>query len=102
MGGIGKNMKKKAEAFGMKVGSARVVVSVKRVLIETEVAYHNRRKLSSEDADGAEYLSFDDLLAKSDVLSLNLPLNVSASRRLASCGTLGDVVRSLRDESTDV
>jgi glyoxylate reductase len=59
MGGIGRNLKKKAEVFGM------------------TVIYHNRNKLSEELADGAEYVSFDDLLARSDVLSLNLPLNVS-------------------------
>lgn len=59
MGGIGKNMKKKAEAFGMKT------------------IYYNRNKLSEEAAGGAEYVSFDELLARSDVLSLNLPLNVS-------------------------
>jgi glyoxylate reductase len=59
MGGIGRNMKKKAEAFGMKI------------------IYHNRNRLSEEQADGAEYVGFDDLLSRSDVLSLNLPLNVS-------------------------
>lgn len=58
MGGIGRNLKKKAEAFGMKV------------------IYHNRRKLSDELSGGAEYVTFDELLAKSDVISLNLPLNV--------------------------
>ncbi|KAL1964705.1 hypothetical protein VTN77DRAFT_6731 [Rasamsonia byssochlamydoides] len=57
MGGIGRNLKKKAEAFGMRV------------------IYHNRRKLSDELAGGAEYVSFDELLARSDVISLNLPLN---------------------------
>ncbi|EAS36255.3 glyoxylate reductase [Coccidioides immitis RS] len=57
MGGIGRNLKKKAEAFGMKI------------------IYHNRRKLSEELSDGGEYVSFDELLAQSDVLSLNLPLN---------------------------
>lgn len=61
MGGIGRNLKRKAEAFGMKV------------------IYHNRRKLSEELADGAQYVSFDELLATSDVISLNLPLNVSIS-----------------------
>jgi glyoxylate reductase len=61
MGGIGRNLKKKAEVFGM------------------TVIYHNRNRLSEEMADGAEYVSFDDLLAKSDVLSLNLPLNVRSS-----------------------
>ncbi|KAI5290556.1 hypothetical protein KEM54_001193 [Ascosphaera aggregata] len=59
MGGIGRNLKRKAEAFGM------------------QVIYHNRRKLSDELADNAEYVSFDELLARSDVLSLNLPLNAN-------------------------
>lgn len=58
MGGIGRNLKRKAEAFGMKI------------------IYHNRKKLSDELADGAEYMSFDELLQKSDIISLNLPLNV--------------------------
>ncbi|CAG8255851.1 unnamed protein product [Penicillium nalgiovense] len=57
MGGIGRNLKKKAEAFGMKV------------------IYHNRRKLSDEMSAGAQYVSFDELLSSSDVVSLNLPLN---------------------------
>lgn len=59
MGGIGRNLKKKAEAFGMKV------------------IYHNRRQLSEELSGGAQYVTFDELLSTSDVLSLNLPLNVS-------------------------
>ncbi|CAG8050545.1 unnamed protein product [Penicillium olsonii] len=57
MGGIGRNLKKKAEAFGMKV------------------IYHNRRELSDEMSAGAQYVSFDELLSISDVVSLNLPLN---------------------------
>jgi D-3-phosphoglycerate dehydrogenase len=60
MGGIGRNLKKKAEAFGMKV------------------IYHNRRQLNEELSGGAQYVTFDELLAASDVLSLNLPLNVSS------------------------
>ena len=62
MGGIGRNLKKKAEAFGMKV------------------VYCNRNKLSDEIAGGAQYLSFEELLSTSDVISLNLPLNVSSRR----------------------
>ncbi|KAJ5203104.1 hypothetical protein N7449_005183 [Penicillium cf. viridicatum] len=62
MGGIGRNLKKKAEAFGMKV------------------IYHNRRELSEEMSAGAQYVSFDELLSTSDVVSLNLPLNVSDSQ----------------------
>ncbi|OQD72376.1 hypothetical protein PENDEC_c021G06843 [Penicillium decumbens] len=57
MGGIGRNLMRKAEAFGMKV------------------IYHNRRQLSEELSGGAQYVTFDELLATSDVLSLNLPLN---------------------------
>ncbi|KAK4943856.1 glyoxylate reductase [Elasticomyces elasticus] len=57
MGGIGRNMKQKAAAFGM------------------TTIYHNRRELDASLADGAEYVSFEDLLKRSDVLSLNLPLN---------------------------
>ena len=58
MGGIGRNLMKKAAAFGM------------------ETQYYNRSKLSDELSGGAKYVSFDELLATSDVLSLNLPLNV--------------------------
>lgn len=60
MGGIGRNLKRKAEAFGMKV------------------TYHNRRQLSEELSEGAQYVTFEELLSTSDVISLNLPLNVSA------------------------
>ncbi|KAF6811888.1 glyoxylate reductase [Colletotrichum sojae] len=59
MGGIGRNMAKKARAFGM------------------SVRYFNRTRLSPElekDA-GAEYVDFETLLRESDVISLNLPLN---------------------------
>jgi glyoxylate reductase len=59
MGGIGRNLKKKAEVFGMKI------------------IYHNKNRLNGDLAGGAEYVCFDELLARSDVLSLNLPLNVS-------------------------
>jgi glyoxylate reductase len=59
MGGIGRNVGAKARAFGMKI------------------QYFNRKELSEELSGGAKYVSFDELLATSDVLSLNLPLNVS-------------------------
>ncbi|KAH8817041.1 D-isomer specific 2-hydroxyacid dehydrogenase [Xylogone sp. PMI_703] len=65
MGGIGRNLKIKAEAFGMKV------------------IYHNRTKLSDDLAAGAEYVSFDELLGRSDVLSIHLPLN-SKTRNIIS------------------
>jgi len=59
MGGIGRDLKKKAEAVGMKV------------------QYHNRNKLREEVSGGAKYVGFEELLATSDVISLNVPLNVS-------------------------
>lgn len=58
MGGIGRNLMKKASAFGM------------------TTQYHNRTKLSDELSGGAKYVGFDELLSTSDVISLNLPLNV--------------------------
>ena len=48
------------------------------------VIYHNRRRLSPEMEEGAEYVSFDELLARSDVLSLNLPLNASHAAKVLS------------------
>lgn len=63
MGGIGRNVARKAKAFGMRV------------------RYHNRRRLSGELEEGAEYVDFETLLKESDVLSLNLPLNVHVSHQ---------------------
>lgn len=57
MGSIGRNISKKAAAFGM------------------TTIYHNRAKVDEEKAGGAEYVAFDELLQRCDVLSLNLPLN---------------------------
>ncbi|KAI8674164.1 hypothetical protein NCS55_00739300 [Fusarium keratoplasticum] len=62
-GGIGRNMAKKAAAFGMKV------------------IYYNRTK--SDDITEAEYASFDDLLGSSDVIAISLPLN-AATRHFLS------------------
>lgn len=58
MGGIGRALVKRVEPLGM------------------TVIYHNRSRLPVEEEQGARYVSFDELLAESDVISLNLPLNV--------------------------
>lgn len=42
-----------------------------------KIQYHNRTRLSPELEDGATYVSFEELLANSDVFSLNLALNAS-------------------------
>lgn len=74
MGGIGRNMAKKALAFGMRI------------------LYHNRTRLGEDverELGGAQYCDFETLLKHSDVLSLNLPLNVRPPRGplcpLSSC-----------------
>ncbi|KAL2220789.1 putative NAD-dependent D-isomer specific 2-hydroxyacid dehydrogenase [Thermoascus aurantiacus ATCC 26904] len=59
MGGIGREVANRARAFGMKI------------------QYHNRSRLPPELEGDATYVSFDELLANSDVLSLNLALNES-------------------------
>ena len=58
MGGIGKAVGRRVEQMGMKL------------------QYHNRSKIQ-ENGFNYEYVSFDELLATSDVLLLSLPLNVS-------------------------
>jgi glyoxylate reductase len=57
MGDIGKAMATRATSLGMKI------------------IYNNRRRLSPLQEGVAQYVDFDTVLAKSDVLSLNLPLN---------------------------
>lgn len=59
MGGIGRAVAQRAKAFGM------------------NIQYHNRNPLSQDQAGDAKYVSFDDLMKSSDVLSLNLALNTS-------------------------
>lgn len=59
MGGIGRAVATRARAFGM------------------SIQYHNRSRLPTDQEDGAKYVSFEELLKTSDVLSLNLALNAS-------------------------
>ncbi|KAI1490736.1 D-isomer specific 2-hydroxyacid dehydrogenase [Biscogniauxia mediterranea] len=66
MGSIGINIAKKARALGM------------------TIIYHSRRKLAEDKVDCAEYVSFEDLLRRSDVLSLNLPLNPKTHHIIAT------------------
>lgn len=63
MGRIGRAIKKRCDPFGL------------------VTRYHNRRSLSTDEAAGAEYVSFEKLLAESDIISINIPLN-SATRHL--------------------
>ncbi|KAH0285677.1 D-3-phosphoglycerate dehydrogenase, variant, partial [Aureobasidium sp. EXF-3399] len=66
MGGIGKAVAERAAAFGMKI------------------QYHNRNPLPADKAGNAKYVSFDDLIKTSDVLSLNLALNPSTKHIIST------------------
>jgi phosphoglycerate dehydrogenase-like enzyme len=61
MGEIGRNVARRAAAFGM------------------TVIYHQRHRLSASDEHeyGAEFVSLHELLERSDFVSLHLPLNAS-------------------------
>jgi len=59
MGRIGRALKKRAEPFGL------------------QTIYHNRNPLSATEADGARYVSFQELLATSDIISVHVPLKKS-------------------------
>ena len=60
MGGIGAEVAKQATGHGM------------------NILYHNRSRLPEENTVvDAKYVDFDELLAKSDVLSIHVPLNDS-------------------------
>jgi glyoxylate reductase len=53
-------------------------MAIRAITLGMKIQYYNRNRLSpaQEKAAGdAKYVSFDELLATSDVLSLNLPLN---------------------------
>lgn len=53
-------------------------MAVRAITLDMKIQYHNRKRLSpahEEAAGNAKYVSFEELLATSDVLSLNLPLN---------------------------
>ncbi|WQF78958.1 Putative D-isomer specific 2-hydroxyacid dehydrogenase, catalytic domain-containing protein [Colletotrichum destructivum] len=59
MGRIGRAVKRRAEPFGLKV------------------VYHNRTPLSDELAAGCPYVSFDELLETSDIISVHVPLSAA-------------------------
>jgi glyoxylate reductase len=59
MGGIGQAVAARARPFGM------------------SIQYHNRNRLPADQEHGAKYVSFEELLKTSDVLSLNLALNAN-------------------------
>jgi len=60
------------------MGDIGQAMAVRAVALGMKIQYYNRHRLSQEKekaAGNAKYVGFDELLATSDVLSLNLPLN---------------------------
>lgn len=49
--------------------------------------YHNRHQLPSEEEHGCEYVSFDEFLKRSDIVSVNVPLN-SGTHHLIDAETI--------------
>ncbi|BEI87170.1 hypothetical protein CcaverHIS002_0705160 [Cutaneotrichosporon cavernicola] len=66
MGGIGRAFAKRAKALGM------------------TIQYHNRNRLPEDLEQGAKYVSRDELLSTSDVVSLNLPLNAHTKHTISA------------------
>ncbi|KAH6653009.1 putative 2-hydroxyacid dehydrogenase [Truncatella angustata] len=66
MGRIGRAIKKRSDPFGL------------------ITCYHNRRPLSGDESAGAEYVSFEKLLAESDIISVNVPLNATTKRLIGA------------------
>ena len=58
LGGIGRDVVKKLRPFGFE-----------------KFYYHNRNRLSEDLEQGCEWVSFDDLLAKCDIINVCIPLN---------------------------
>ncbi|TXT06066.1 hypothetical protein VHUM_03539 [Vanrija humicola] len=66
MGGIGRALAKRAKALGM------------------TIQYHNRSRLPEDLEQGAKYVGREELIATSDVLSLNLPLNEATKHSIGA------------------
>lgn len=58
LGGIGRSIVERLKPFGFK-----------------KFIYHNRNRLAPELENGCEYVSFEQLLKESDIVSINVPLN---------------------------
>lgn len=66
MGRIGRAVKARADPFGLKT------------------VYHNRKPLSEDLAAGCPYVPFDQLLAKSDIISVHVPLSAATKHLIGA------------------
>ncbi|KAL2877064.1 hypothetical protein SGCOL_007685 [Colletotrichum sp. CLE4] len=66
MGRIGRAVKRRAEPFGLKT------------------IYHNRKPLSYDLASGCPYVSLDELLSTSDIISVHVPLSAGTTHLIGA------------------
>ncbi|KAK1705677.1 D-isomer specific 2-hydroxyacid dehydrogenase [Colletotrichum lupini] len=66
MGRIGRAVKRRAEPFGLKT------------------IYQNRKPLSNDLTAGCQYVSFDELLSTSDIISVHVPLSASTTHLIGA------------------
>ncbi|OWB54594.1 hypothetical protein B5S28_g444 [[Candida] boidinii] len=65
MGGIGRTIRDRLLPFGFK-----------------KIIYYNRSRLPEELEKGAEYVTLDELLSQSDVISISVPLNANTKHSI--------------------
>lgn len=65
LGGIGRAIRDRLVPFGFK-----------------KLVYHNRKPLSADLENGTQYVSYDELLAQSDVILVSVPLNAKTRHLL--------------------
>lgn len=66
MGGIGRAIRDRLIPFGFK-----------------KIVYHNRTRLSPEiEGEHTEYVSYDDLISKSDIICISIPLNTQTKHSI--------------------
>lgn len=75
MGGIGRAIRDRLIPFGFK-----------------KIIYHNRTRLSPELEAGTEYVSYDDLISKSDIICISIPLNAKTRHSIDH-----EVIQKMKD-----
>ncbi|KAF8150501.1 D-isomer specific 2-hydroxyacid dehydrogenase [Mycena galopus ATCC 62051] len=64
------------------LGSIGQALAVRAQTCGMKVIYHNRRRVPDSEENGATYTSMDELLATSDVISVNCPLTAATHHLL--------------------
>jgi lactate dehydrogenase-like 2-hydroxyacid dehydrogenase len=70
----GHDLKKKVLGI-LGMGRIGQAVAFRAANFGLKIIYHNRRELPENQTGGATYVTFDDLLTRSDIFSIHIPLN---------------------------